>query len=81
MLPLDHLRSLSQMRQPALVTLSRKTFDLRRTLNVRKTPDTRKTLLPLDGSSSSIIYGLARASGPALDAEEVTILLSTNAKG
>ena len=80
MLPFDHLRSLSQVRQPVPVTLSRKTFDLRKTLDLRKILNIRKILLPLDGYSS-IVRGLDEAGGPVLDAEGVTVLPSTNAKG
>jgi len=52
--------------------------------NIRRTPDIRKILLPLDGRNR--IYGVSKAredkaSRPVLDAEEVTILLSTNTKG
>ena len=58
--------------------------------NIRKTPDLykvlniRKILLPLDGRSRTYKVSKARenkASRPVLDAEEVTVLLSTNAKG
>jgi hypothetical protein len=74
----------------------RKTFDIRKTLDLRKTPDIRKTfdlrkvlnirkiLLLVDGRNGT--HGASKvredkADGPALDAEEVTVLLSTNAKG
>jgi hypothetical protein len=64
-----------------------KTFDLRRTVNIRRTVDIRKILLPLDGRNGT--YRVSRVSKaredkagrPALDVEEVTVLLSTNAKG
>ena len=61
-----------------------RTVDIRRTLDLRKTPDIRKILLPLDGCNG--MYGVSKvredkASGPALDAEEVTVSLSTNVKG
>ena len=63
--------------------MSRKTLDLRKTVDIRKVPDIRKILLPLDGRSG--MYGVSKvredkASGPVLDAEEVTVLLSMNAK-
>ena len=62
----------------------RKTPDLRRTLNIRKVLNIRKILLPLDGLSGT--HGVSKVSedkagGPVLDAEEVTVLLSTNVKG
>ena len=61
----------------------RKTLDLRITLNIRKVLDIRKILLPLDGLSGT--HGVSkvredRAYRPVLDAEEVTVLLSTNTK-
>jgi hypothetical protein len=68
----------------------RKTFDIRTIFNIRKTPnlrkalDIRKILPPLDGRSRTHGVSKARedkAGGPVLDAEEVTILLSSNAKG
>ena len=57
--------------------------------NIRKTPDLykvlniRKILLPLDGRSGT--HGVSKvredkASGPVLDAEEVTVSPSTNVK-
>ena len=55
----------------------RKTFDIRTIFNIRK------ILLPLDGRSRTFGVNKARkdkADGPVLDAEEVTILLSTNIK-
>ena len=62
----------------------RKTPDLYRALDIRKVPNIRKILLPLDGRNgiyrASKVYK-DKANGPALDAEEVTILLSTNIKG
>jgi len=69
--------------------LSRKTLDLRKTvnirkiLNIRKAPDIRKILLPLDGRNGT--YGVSKAREdkacrPVLDAEEVTVSLSTNVK-
>ena len=72
--------------------LSHKTVDPRKALNIRKTFDIRKTLnlhrilLPLDGRNgthgvSKMTRGLAQACRPVLDAEEVTVSLSTNAKG
>ena len=56
----------------------------RKTLNLRKTVDIRKILLPLDGRSRT--HGVSKiredkAGRPVLDAEEVTILPSTNTKG
>jgi hypothetical protein len=70
--------------------LSRKTFDLRKTLDIcsvldiHKVLDIRKILLPLDDRNGT--YGVSKvredkASRPVLDAEEVTVLLSMNAKG
>ena len=61
----------------------RKTPNLRRTLNICKALDICKILLPLDGRSRT--YGVSKAREdkayrPVLDAEEVTILLSINAK-
>ena len=62
----------------------RKTPNIRRTLNIRKVLNIRKILLPLDGRSGTHGVSKARkdkAGGPVLDAEEVTVLLSSNAKG
>jgi len=58
--------------------LSRKTVDIRKALNIRK------ILLPLDGRNGT--YGVSKArkgnaDRPVLDAEEVTVSPSTNAKG
>ena len=58
--------------------MSRKIPDLHKTFNIRK------ILLPLDGRNGT--HGVSKvrkdkASGPALDAEEVTVLPSTNVKG
>ena len=58
--------------------------DIRKNLNIRKTVDIRKILLPLDGRNGT--YGVSKAredkaDGPVLDAEEVTVSPSTNAKG
>ena len=64
--------------------MSRKALDLRKALNIRKTSNIRKTLLLLDGRNGTHGVSKARedkAGRPILDAEEVTILLSTNAKG
>ena len=62
----------------------RKTPNLHRTPDLRKALNTRKILLPLDGLSGthrvSKVYE-DKAYRPVLDAEEVTILLSSNAKG
>ena len=62
----------------------RKTLDLRINLNLRKALDIRKILLPLDGRNGT--YGVSearqdKACRPVLDAEEVTVSPSTNAKG
>jgi hypothetical protein len=64
--------------------LSYKTFNLRKTLNIRGVLNIRKILLPLDGRNGT--YGVSKvredkASRPVLDAEEVTVSLSTNVKG
>ena len=62
----------------------RRTPDLRRTLNIRKALNIRKVLLPLDGLSGTYRVSKVRedkAYRPVLDAEEVTVLLSTNTKG
>ena len=61
----------------------RKTSDIRTIFNIRKTLDLRRILLPLDGLSGT--HGVSKvredkACRPVLDAEEVTVLLSTNAK-
>ena len=64
----------------------RRTVDIHRTLDIRKVPNIRKILLPLDGRNRT--HGVSRvskvredkASGPVLDAEEVTISLSMNAR-
>ena len=58
--------------------MSYKTVDLYRTVNIRR------TLLPLDGYNGTYEVSKVRedkASGPVLDVEEVTVLLSLNAKG
>ena len=62
----------------------RKIPDLRKTLNICKTFNIRRILLLLDDRSGA--YGVSKvrkdkAGGPVLDAEEVTVLLSSNAKG
>ena len=57
--------------------MSRKTFDLHRTLNIRK------ILLPLDSRNGTYRVSEARenkAYRPVLDAEEVTVLLRINVK-
>jgi hypothetical protein len=70
--------------------LSRRTLDIRKVLDIRKTLDLRKVLnirkilLPVDGRNGT--HGVSKvredkAGGPVLDAEEVTVLPSTNAKG
>jgi hypothetical protein len=61
----------------------RKTFDIRKTLDIRKALDIRKILLLLDDRNGT--YGVSearedKASRPVLDAEDVTVLLSTNVK-
>ena len=61
-----------------------KTLNICRTLNIRKVLNIRKILLPLDSRNGVYRVSKARkdkASGPVLDVEEVTILLSLNAKG
>ena len=71
------------MRQLAPVTLSRKIFDLYKTVDLRRTLNIRKILLPLDGRSRTYRVSKAykdKAIRPILDAKEVTVLLSTNAK-
>ena len=55
----------------------RRTFDIRRTLNIRR------ILLPLDDRSGT--HGVSKvrkdkAGRPVLDAEEVTVSLSTSVK-
>ena len=62
----------------------RKTFNLCKTFNIRTIFNIRKILPPLDGRSR--IYKVSKvredkAYRPILDAEEVTILPSINAKG
>ena len=60
------------------------TFSIRKTPNLHKALNIRKILLPLDGLSGTHRVSKVRedkACIPVLDAEEVTILLSTNAKG
>ena len=62
----------------------RKTPNLYRTLNIRRTLNIYKVLLPLDSLTGT--HGVSKvrenkAYRPVLDAEEVTILLSINAKG
>ena len=62
----------------------RKTIDLRKTLDIRKVPNIREILLPLNGRNGTYRVSEARedqAGGPILDVEEVTVLLSLNAKG
>ena len=62
----------------------RKTPNLHRTLNIHKVLNIRKILLPLDGRSRMYKVSKVRedkASRPVLDAEEATVLLSTNTKG
>ena len=57
-----------------------KAFDLYRILDIRRTLNIRKVLLPLDGRNGTHGVSKDKAGGPVLDAEEVTILLSTNVK-
>ena len=62
----------------------RTVLNLCKTFDFCKTFDIHKILLPLDGRSR--IYRVSKAckdkaSRPVLDVEEVTILLSINAKG
>ena len=62
----------------------RKTPNLCRTLDIRKALNIRKILLPLDGLSGTHRVSKVRedkACRPVLDAEEVTVLPSTNIKG
>ena len=61
----------------------RTVLDFCKTFDLCKALDIRKILLPLDGRNG--IYGVSearedKASGPVLDVEEVTVLLSTNVK-
>ena len=61
----------------------RKTLNIRRTFDICKTPDVRKILLLLDDRSRTHEVSKERedkAGGPVLDAEEVTVSPSTNAK-
>ena len=63
--------------------LFRRTVDIYRTINIRRTLDIRKILLLLDNRNGT--HGVSKvredkADGPILDAEEVTVLLSTNIK-
>jgi len=62
----------------------RQILDIRRTPNIHKIPNIRGILPPLDDHSGT--YGVSKAredkaSRPVLDAEEVTVSLSINAKG
>ena len=62
----------------------RKTFNIRIIFNICKALNVRKILLPLDGRSRTYRVSKVckdKAYRPVLDAEEVTILPSTNAKG
>jgi hypothetical protein len=67
----------------------RKTFDIRTIFSIRKTPDLRRTdirkvLLPLDDRNGTHRVSEVRedkAYRPILDAEEVTVSPSINAKG
>ena len=57
-----------------------KALDLRRILDIRRTLDIRKVLPPLDGRNGTHGVSEDKAGGPVLDAEEVIVLLSSNAK-
>ena len=60
------------------------TFSIRKTPNLHKALNIRKILLPLEYRSRTYRVSKVRedkASRPILDAEEVTVLLSTNVKG
>ena len=62
----------------------RKILNIRKTLNPRKTPDIHRILPLLDDRNGTHGVGEARedkAGRPVLDAEEVTVSPSTNAKG
>jgi hypothetical protein len=62
----------------------RTALDLYKTLNIHKVLNIRKILPPLDGCSRTYRVSEVRedkAYRPILDAEEVTVLPSTNAKG
>ena len=66
------------------VAEGKKDFLTQSALNIRKALDIRKILLPLDGRNGTHGVSEARedkAGRPVLDAEEVTVSLSTNAKG
>ena len=61
-----------------------KTPNIYKTLNIYKVLNIRKILLPLDSRNGVYRVSKARedkASRPVLNTEEVTILLSLNAKG
>ena len=58
-----------------------KTVNLYKTVNIYKTLNIRRVLLPLNSRNGTYKVSEDKASGPVLDVEEVTILLSTNAKG
>ena len=55
-------------------------FNIYKTFNLRKALDIRKILLLLDNRNRVSEAREDKASGPILDAEEVTVLPSTNAK-
>jgi hypothetical protein len=64
--------------------LSYRTLNIYKVLNIYKTLNIYKILLPLDDYNRT--HGVSKirkdkASRPILDTEEVTILLSINAKG
>jgi hypothetical protein len=61
-----------------------KALNIHKVLDLRKALDIRKILLPLDDRNGTHRVSKVRkdkAGGPVLDAEEVTVSLSTNAKG
>ena len=64
--------------------LSRRALDIYKVLDIYKALNLRKILLLLDDRNGT--HGVSKvredkASGPVLDAEEVTVLPSSNAKG
>ena len=77
----SNIRTISNIRKTLNLRI---TLDIRITLNIRKVLDIRKILLPLDSRNRT--YGVSearenKACRPVLDAEEVTVSPSTNAKG
>ena len=72
------------MKTGGIVLDIRRTPNLYKTSNIRKVLNIRKILLLLDDRSRTYKVSKVRkdkAYRPVLDAEEVTILLSINAKG